>query len=65
MNAEENDAGLIALQGGEVVSRTRLHKQVYRMDPCGTGFGLGFIVTMDRIPLISSAVASLHKRMAD
>ena len=46
MNMEENTeeivVGLLALQGGKLVGRTRMHKQVYLLDRCGAEFGLKF-----------------------
>ena len=42
INAEEIVAGVIALNGGELVGRTRLQKQVYLLDRCGANFGLQF-----------------------
>ena len=42
MNAEEIVVGLIALNGGTLVGRTRLQKQAYLLDRCGGDFGLLF-----------------------
>ena len=42
MNAEEIVVGLIALNGGTLVGRTRLQKQAYLLDRCGGKFGLLF-----------------------
>ena len=43
MNPEDIVAGLVALNGGELVGRTRLQKQTYLLDRCGADFGLPFI----------------------
>lgn len=43
MNAEDIVVGLIALQGGELVGRTRLQKQVYLLHRCGANFDLPFV----------------------
>ncbi len=42
MNAEDIVVGLIALNGGELVGRTRLQKQAYLLDRCGANFGLPY-----------------------
>ena len=42
MNPEDIVAGLVALNGGELVGRTRLQKQTYLLDRCGANFGLRF-----------------------
>ncbi|MDE0334863.1 MAG: hypothetical protein OXI64_07885 [Defluviicoccus sp.] len=42
MNPEDIVAGLVALNGGELVGRTRLQKQTYLLDRCGADFGLRF-----------------------
>ena len=42
MNAEEIVVGLVALNGGELVGRTRLQKQAYLLHRCGGNFGLWF-----------------------
>ncbi len=42
MNVEKIVVGLIALNGGTLVGRTRLQKQAYLLDKCGASFGLGF-----------------------
>ena len=43
MNAEDVVVNLVALNGGELVGRTRLQKQAYLIDRCGAEFGLLFI----------------------
>ncbi len=43
MNVEEIVTGLVALNGGELIGRTRLQKQAYLLDRCGANFGLRFI----------------------
>ena len=42
MNPEDIVVGLVALNGGELVGRTRLQKQAYLLDRCGAEFGLEF-----------------------
>lgn len=42
MNPEDIVVGLVALNGGELVGRTRLQKQTYLLDRCGANFGLRF-----------------------
>lgn len=42
MNAEDIVVGLITLNGGELVGRTRLQKQAYLLDRCGANFGLPY-----------------------
>ena len=42
MNPEDIVVGLVALNGGELVGRTRLQKQAYLLDRCGANFGLAF-----------------------
>ena len=42
MNAEEVAVDLVALNGGELVGRTRLQKTTYLLDRCGADFGLPF-----------------------
>ena len=42
MNPEDIVVGLVALNGGELVGRTRLQKQTYLLDRCGAEFGLAF-----------------------
>ena len=42
MNPEDIVAGLVALNGGDLVGRTRLQKQTYLLDRCGANFGLRF-----------------------
>ena len=43
MNAEDIVVDLIALNGGELVGRTRLQKGAYLLHRCGANFGLPFI----------------------
>ena len=43
MNAEDIVVDLVALNGGELVGRTRMQKQAYLLDRCGAEFGLLFI----------------------
>lgn len=43
MNAEDIVVDLIALNGGELVGRTRLQKGAYLLHRCGADFGLPFI----------------------
>ena len=45
MNPEDIVAGLVALNGGELVGRTRLQKQTYLLDRCGANFGLRFTLS--------------------
>ena len=42
MNAENTAVGLVALNGGELVGRTRAQKVAYLLDRCGADFGLRF-----------------------
>jgi len=42
MNAEDIAAGLVALNDGELVGRTRLQKQAYLLHRCGANLGLRF-----------------------
>ena len=42
MNAEDIAVGLVALNGGELVDRTRLQEVAYLLDRCGAEFGLPF-----------------------
>lgn len=42
MKAEDIAVELVALNGGELVGRTRLQKQAYLLDRCGADFGLEF-----------------------
>lgn len=42
MNAEEVAVGLIVLNGGKLVGRTRIQKQAYLLHRCGGNFGLQF-----------------------
>lgn len=42
MNAEDIAVGLVALNGGELVGRTRAQKVAYLLDRCGADFGLRF-----------------------
>ena len=42
MNEEDIVVGLVALNGGELVGRTRLQKQAYLLDRCGADFDLEF-----------------------
>ena len=55
MNVEKIVVGLIALNGGTLVGRTRLQKQAYLLDKCGASFGLdSLIIITGRIPSTSS-----------
>ncbi len=42
MNAQDIVIGMVALNDGELVGRTRLQKQAYLLDRCGADFGLRF-----------------------
>lgn len=42
MRAEDIAVGLVALNGGELVGRTRAQKMAYLLDRCGADFGLRF-----------------------
>lgn len=42
MSAEDIVVGTVALNGGELVGRTRMQKQVYLLDRCGGDFGLRY-----------------------
>ena len=42
MDEENIVVGLVALNGGALVGRTRLQKQAYLLDRCGADFGLEF-----------------------
>ena len=42
MSAEDTAVGLVALNGGELVGRTRAQKVAYLLDRCGAYFGLRF-----------------------
>ena len=42
MNAEDIVPAMVALNGGELVGRTRLQKQAYLLDRCGANLGLRF-----------------------
>ncbi|MDE0059868.1 MAG: hypothetical protein OXI22_12960 [Defluviicoccus sp.] len=42
MTPEDIVVGLVALNGGQLVGRTRLQKQAYLLDRCGAEFGLEF-----------------------
>lgn len=42
MNTEDIAVGLVALNGGELVGRTRAQKVAYLLDRCGADFGLRF-----------------------